>query len=107
MTKKTGSHGVLAVLVTFACAVSFAQSSGEAAYKAKCLICHGASGQANSGIGQIMHVKPLTDPEIRKMTEAEMIEMTRNGIGKMQAWKGELTDAQIKGSVAYFRTFLK
>jgi mono/diheme cytochrome c family protein len=54
-----------------------------------------------------MHVKPLTDPEIRKMTEAEMIEMTRNGIGKMQAWKGELTDAQIKGSVAYFRTFLK
>jgi len=31
----------------------------------------------------------------------------RDGVGKMQAYKGELTETQIKDSVDYFRTFLK
>jgi hypothetical protein len=29
------------------------------------------------------------------------------GMGRMQGLKGELTDAQTKGSVAYLRTFIK
>jgi len=33
--------------------------------------------------------------------------MVRDGAGKMQAYKGDLTDAQIKGAVEYFRTFMK
>jgi mono/diheme cytochrome c family protein len=98
---------VLAVVFSFACAAGFAQSSGEAVYKEKCLTCHGPSGLASSGFGQIMKVKPVTDPEVKKLTEAEMIEMVRNGRGKMQAYKGELTDAQIRGSVDHFRAFLK
>ena len=36
-----------------------------------------------------------------------MIAATTNGMGKMPAFKGKLTDAQIKDSVAYFRTFAK
>jgi mono/diheme cytochrome c family protein len=101
------SSVVLAVVVSMACAVSFAQSTGEAIYKEKCLNCHGTTGLANSGIGARMKVKPITDPEVKKMSEAAMIEATRNGAGKMQGYKDSLTDAQIKASVAYFRTFLK
>jgi mono/diheme cytochrome c family protein len=107
VTRKTRTSVVLAVVATFACAVSFAQSSGEAVYTTKCQNCHGPSGLASSGIGQIMHVKPVTDPEVKKLSEEQMIAMTRNGSGKMQAWKGELTDAQIKSVVGYFRTFVK
>jgi mono/diheme cytochrome c family protein len=97
---------MLAAAVTLGCA-GFAQSSGEAVYKEKCLNCHGGNGLANSGVSKLMKVKPITDPDVRKLTEAEMIQMTRDGVGKMQAYKGGLTEAQIKGSVDYFRTFLK
>ena len=54
-----------------------------------------------------MKVKPITDPEASRMTEAEMIEATRVGMGKMQAYKGSLTEAEIRASVLYFRSFLK
>jgi len=36
-----------------------------------------------------------------------MIEAVRDGMGKMQPYKGKLTDAQIKDAVTQFRTFLK
>jgi mono/diheme cytochrome c family protein len=98
---------VLAVFAVVICAACFAQSSGEAVYKQKCQTCHGADGLANSGAGKVMRVKPITDPQVKKLSETEMIELTLNGKGKMQAWKGELTSAQIKGSVDYFRTFIK
>lgn len=84
-----------------------AQGSGPAVYKAKCLMCHGANGLADSGAGKAMKVKPATDPDVKKMSEAQMIEAVHNGMGKMQPYKGKLTDAEIKDSVAYFRTFIK
>ena len=36
-----------------------------------------------------------------------MIEAVRNGMGKMQPFKDKLTDAQIKDSVAFFRSLMK
>jgi cytochrome c6 len=36
-----------------------------------------------------------------------MITDTTNGKGKMPAFKGKLTDAQIKDSVLYFRSLAK
>ena len=97
---------VLAGLLAMACAVSAAQS-GEATYKAKCQMCHGATGMADSGAGKAMKVKPVTDADVKKMNEAEMIKATENGMGKMTAFKGKLSDAEIKGAVDYFRTFIK
>jgi mono/diheme cytochrome c family protein len=55
----------------------------------------------------MMKVKPIDDPEVKKQTEAEMIAAVRNGAGKMQAYKNTLSEAEIKASVLYFRTFLK
>jgi mono/diheme cytochrome c family protein len=107
MTNAIRSFIILAVAASFACAAAFAQSSGEALYKQKCLNCHGASGLANSGVGKIMKVKPITDAEVMKLSEPEMIQMVRVGAGKMQAYQGDLTEAQIKGTVDYFRTFMK
>jgi len=53
-----------------------------------------------------MKVKPGTDPAV-KMSEEQMIDAVRRGMGKMQAYKDKLSDAQIKDSVTYFRTFVK
>ncbi len=88
-------------------AVCFAQPSSEALYKSKCQMCHGAKGMADTPSAKAMKVKPVTDPEVKGMTEAKMEEAVRNGMGKMQPYKDKLTDAQIKGVVAYFRTFLQ
>lgn len=93
-------------VILLAGSVSFAQS-GEATYKAKCQMCHGEKGMADSGAGKAMKVKPATDPEVKKMSETQMVDAVRNGMGKMQAYKDKLTDAQIKDAVEYFRTFAK
>jgi mono/diheme cytochrome c family protein len=97
----------LTALTLFAGAVIFAQSSGQATYKAKCQNCHGATGMADTPVGKALKVKPVTDPSVKKFTEAQMVDATKNGMGKMQPFAGKLTDAQIKDSVDYFRTFVK
>ena len=107
MSKTIRSLVALAAVVFLAGAVGFAQSSGEATYKAKCQSCHGAEGVPNPGIAKAMGVKPASDPSVKSETEAQMIKITTDGKGKMPAYKGKLTDAQIKDSVDYFRTFAK
>jgi mono/diheme cytochrome c family protein len=107
MSKTIRSLVALAAVVLLAGAVGFAQSSGEATYKAKCQSCHGAEGTPNPGIAKAMGVKPASDPSVKSETEAQMITITTDGKGKMPAYKGKLTDAQIKDAVDYFRTFAK
>ncbi|MGA7108034.1 MAG: cytochrome c [Terracidiphilus sp.] len=98
---------LMAALAAMTVPVVMAQSAGVDIYKAKCQMCHGASGMAESGAGKAMKLKPANDPEVKKMSEAQMVDAVRNGMGKMQPYKDKLTDAQIKSSVAYFRTFVK
>jgi len=81
--------------------------SGADLYKTKCQMCHGATGLTDSGAGKAMKVKPVTDPEVKKMSEAQMIDAVSKGMGKMQPYKDKLTDTQIRDSVAYFRTLIK
>ncbi len=107
MSKTIRSLVELAAVVFLAGAVGFAQSAGEATYKAKCQSCHGAEGTPNPGIAKAMGVKPASDPSVKADTEAQMITITTDGKGKMPAYKGKLTDAEIKDSVDYFRTFTK
>lgn len=95
----------LAAVLCLAGAVGFAQSAGEATYKAKCQMCHGAKGMADTGAGKAMKVKPITDPEVKALSEAKMIDAVEKGMGKMQAYKGKLSDAEIKDAVSCFRTF--
>jgi mono/diheme cytochrome c family protein len=97
----------LVLLAFSAVAPALAQSAGADIYKSKCQMCHGTAGMADSGAGKAMKVKPATDPDVKKMSEAEMIKAVTDGMGKMQAYKGKLTDAQIKDAVEYFRTFAK
>lgn len=105
MNKKV-KMAMLATLAISIVAPVYGQAGADL-YKTKCQMCHGATGLADSGAGKAMKVKPVTDPEVRKLTEAQMIDAVRNGSGKMQPYKDKLTDDQIKGAVDYFRTFSK
>ena len=107
MSKTIRMQSALAAVILLSGAVGFAQTSGEATYKAKCQSCHGAQGVPNPGIAKAMGVKPASDPSVKSLSEAQMITDTTNGKGKMPAFKGKLSDAEIKASVDYFRTLAK
>ena len=92
---------VLAAIFAAASAVSFAQTSGDAIYKANCQSCHGSSGTPNAGIAKMMDIKPASE---YKGAEKDQIEAVKNGKGKMKPFAGKLTDDQIKAVVEYFRT---
>jgi len=104
MTITIRSLAVLAATVGLAGSMGFAQSAGEAVYKANCQSCHGSTGTPSPGIAKMMGVKPASDPEIQKLTAAQEFDAVKNGKGKMKPLSPKLTDEQIKDSVAYFRT---
>ena len=83
---------------------AFAQTSGADAYKAKCAMCHGAAGLAATPMGKNLKMLSFKAPEMVKAPDAQFIASTKNGKGKMPAYNGKLTDAQIKDVVSYIRT---
>ena len=54
-----------------------------------------------------MGLKPLGGSEVQAMSDADMTALITDGKGKMPAYKGKLSDAQIKDVVAYIRTLKK
>lgn len=84
--------------------VAAAQGSGADTFKSKCAMCHGPDGSASTGMGKSMGLKPLSSPEVQKMSEADLITLITNGKGKMPAYKGKLTDAQISDVAKYVKT---
>jgi len=101
MTKGIRSQVVLALVVAMTGAVGFAQSAGEATYKASCQSCHGSTGTPSPGMAKMMDIKAASE---YKSTAQEQFDAVKNGKGKMKPFAGKLTDDQIKGAVAYFRT---
>ena len=101
MTKMIRTQVVLALTIAVAGTVGFAQSSGEATYKASCQSCHGSTGTPNAGMAKMMDIKAAAEyKDSAKDQEAAV----KNGKNKMKPFAGKLTDAQITDVVAYFRT---
>lgn len=100
MTKSIRSQVVLALALAMASSVGFAES-GAAIYKANCQSCHGSTGTPSPGIAKMMGVKPAAE---YKSAEKDEIAAVKNGKGKMKAFSGKLSDAQIKDAVTFFRT---
>jgi cytochrome c6 len=73
--------------------------SGADTYKAKCAMCHGADGSKTT-----MGAKPLNGADVQKMSASDLAATITNGKGKMPAYKGKLTDAQINDVAAYIKT---
>jgi cytochrome c6 len=75
-----------------------------ALFKAKCAACHAADGSGNSATGKALAAPDLRSDDVQKQTDAQLIDSTANGKGKkMPAYKGKLTDDQIKQLVGYIR----
>ena len=103
MTKTIRSLMILAVAAVLASAVCLAQSGGEATYKAKCQSCHGAAGVPNPAMANMMHIKAVTDPDIKKLTVDQMVASIKGNTGKMKS-VAALPEADIRAAVIYYRS---
>jgi len=97
---------VAAALAAFPSTLAFGQAGADT-YKAKCMMCHAADGSGSSPAGKAMVAIPFSSPALVKASDADLIAATTKGKGKMPAYSGKLTDAQIKDVVAYIRTLQK
>lgn len=84
-----------------------AQADGAATFKAKCASCHAADGSGDSPTGKAMKVGDLRSADAQKLTDAQLTDIITNGKAKMPAYKGKLTDAQIKELVGTIRDLAK
>ena len=104
MMKTMRATLMLAAAIALTGSACYAQSAGAATYKAKCQMCHGANGAADTPTAKMMKVMPISSPEMKKLTEAEMVKATEDGKGKMPSFKGKLSNEQITEAVKYFRS---
>jgi mono/diheme cytochrome c family protein len=105
------THGIKAAAVILMAALlsgpAFAQAPGADTYKAKCAMCHGTDGLAATPMGKNMKILSFKDPAMLKATDAKFFASTKNGLNKMPAYNGKLTDPQIKDVIAFIRTLQK
>jgi len=101
------SHLGAWVLLAAAATLAGAQNSGSDVYKAKCAMCHGVAGDANTPAGKAFKAPSFSSPDVLKASDADLTAVTKKGKGKMPAWDGKLTEDQIKDVIAYIHTLQK
>jgi cytochrome c6 len=84
-----------------------ARADGAGDFKAKCAMCHGADGAGSTPTGKALKVRDLGSADVQGQTDAQLTDIVTNGKGSMPAYKGKLTDEQIKGLVGFIRSLAK
>ena len=95
---------VLLALMVAPAAFAGGGPDGAAIYKAKCAMCHGPDGAGQTTMGKNLKLRDLRGAEVQAQTDQQLTVWIADGKGKMPAYKGKLSDDQIKGLVAYIKT---
>jgi cytochrome c6 len=103
------------VMIVLGCLLPLSAQSADPKtnWANNCVQCHGPDGTANTSMGKALNAKDLTSVQIQSsFTDAEAAAaikdgVSKDGITKMIAFGGRLTDDEIKALVAYVRTLKK
>jgi cytochrome c6 len=98
---------LLCVVLSVMIAPASAQGDAAAVYKAKCAMCHGADGKGDTAMGKAMKLRDLGSEGVQKQTDDQLTAIVSDGKGKMPAYKGKLSDDQIKQLVSFIRSLKK
>ena len=80
-------------------------ADASALWGQQCASCHGKDGSGNTAMGKKLGVKDYTKSQ--SFSDAEATNVIKNGKGKMKAYGGKLSDADVKALVAYVRSLKK
>ncbi len=76
-------------------------------YAAKCQSCHGKDGKGNPAMTKVLKADiaalSLVDDASLAKTDADLVKITLDGVGKMPKYQGKLTEADAKAVVGYAR----
>ncbi|HMS38810.1 MAG TPA: cytochrome c [Pyrinomonadaceae bacterium] len=80
---------------------------GKTSYKQNCANCHKDDGTGGKVTieGKTMNPDNLTSDKMKQMADEKYVKYIENGIPDegMPAFKGRMTDAEIKATIAYIR----
>ena len=105
--KKYITHTATITLVVFFASLTGLAQSGADTYKAKCQMCHGATGLGDTPAGKAMKAHPFNSPDVLKQSDADLLTVIKSGKNKMPAFNGKLTPAQMDDSLAFIHTLQK
>jgi cytochrome c553 len=104
---------LLASILGFAASLTASAAEPKATWTASCARCHGADGKGQTAMGRKLGAKDYTDATVQAaLTDDAAFKAIKEGFtttdGKT-AMKpaANLSDSDIKGLVAYMRTFKK
>ncbi len=88
-------------------AYATAQQPAASVYKANCAPCHGAAGDANTPAGKTFKVPSFSSDAVLKDPDAHLLQVAKDGKGKMPSWHDKLSEDQLKDLIAYIHTLQK
>jgi mono/diheme cytochrome c family protein len=104
---------VIGLTVFVASAISALAGDAKASFESNCAKCHGTDGKGQTKMGQKLGAKDYTDAKVQDALKDDVAakaikEGLKDADGKTLMKPAEdLSDADIKGLVAYMRTFKK
>lgn len=105
MSKTKITAGI--VLCLLATATGWAEKDAKEIFLDKCSVCHGEDGVGKTAKGKKLKVKDVHETA-KTESEADMVKIVTEGKGKdMDAFSKDLTPAQIKGLVGFYRSLAK
>lgn len=95
---------IMVASLALAATSAFAQNDASALYKSKCQVCHGPDGKGDTPAGKKVGAKDFHSPEVVKMSDTELFDITKKGKEKMPSYDKKLTDDQIKELIKFIRS---
>ncbi|HYM80859.1 MAG TPA: cytochrome c [Candidatus Limnocylindria bacterium] len=83
---------------------------GAAVYTKRCVLCHGSEGKGDGPGAAGLNPKPRNHTDgayMNARTDADLLNVIRNGKGSMPPWGKILSEAEIQAVLAHVRTLAK
>ena len=88
--------------------MAWAQANpGEAIFKAKCVLCHGADGTGDTPLGKQLQAANLRSKDVQKKSNAELHKVIHDGQANMPPFADQLSDQEIDQVIKYVRSLAK
>ena len=80
-------------------------NNGEKTFQLLCVGCHGPDGRAQTDMGKKLQAADLTSAVVQDQKNSQLLNVIKNGRGKMPAWSDKLSDSEIHAVLDYVRQF--